>query len=98
VVLVLILDGQVITGSWISFTVTVKEQAVVFPDTSVARQTTVLIPLGNGDPLANPDILLKVTLPLLQLSLAVTEYVATAVQRFASVFLTIGAGQLIVGS
>jgi len=46
---VVMFAGQVITGGWVSFTVTVKLQAVrlVFPLASVAVQVTVVAPLGK---------------------------------------------------
>jgi hypothetical protein len=47
--------GQVITGAWISFTVTVKLQVDVLPATSVACHTLVVVPTGNTLPLGSPD-------------------------------------------
>src|ERR1043165_2613031 len=39
-----IFAGQVITGGWVSFTVTVNEQVAVFPLTSFAVTVTVVVP------------------------------------------------------
>ena len=41
------LAGHVMTGGCVSFTVTVKEQLAVKPETSVAVQVTVVVPTGN---------------------------------------------------
>lgn len=49
-----ILGGQLILGNWASFTVTVKEQVLELLTISKARHTTVLLPVGNTDPLAKP--------------------------------------------
>lgn len=43
-----ILGGQLMVGAWTSLIVTLKEQVVLSPAASVARQITVVIPLGKG--------------------------------------------------
>lgn len=48
---VVILDGQVITGTCASVTVTVKEQVVELPKPSVTRKVFVVTPGGNTAPL-----------------------------------------------
>lgn len=55
------LAGQVIEGAWVSFTVTVNEQVVVFGvvAASLTEQVTVVMPLGN----TVPDAGLQVTAP-----------------------------------
>jgi len=40
----------VISGTWVSLTITVNEQVDVFIDASVTEQFTVVVPLGNVDP------------------------------------------------
>jgi hypothetical protein len=42
--------GQVITGGWVSVTVTVKLQLVELPAASVTEQLTVVVPFGNDEP------------------------------------------------
>jgi hypothetical protein len=61
--------GQVTKGFSLSVTVTVKEQVVLLAELSMARQITVLVPVGNIEPLARP--LNRLRLPPVQLS----EYV-----------------------
>jgi len=58
--------GQVIEGSSESVTVTVNEQSAVFPEASVARYVTVLVPTGKVEPLESPAI--RVTEAIEQLS------------------------------
>ena len=53
---VVILDGQVIAGASVSFTVTVNEHAVLFPDASVTTNVLVVTPNGNVDPDGNPTV------------------------------------------
>ena len=65
--LVTILGGQLIAGSSVSLTVTVKVQALVLLLASVAVQVTVVTPLLKLVPLAG----LQMTLALGQLSLKV---------------------------
>ena len=47
---------QVITGAWLSFTVTVNEQVAVLPEASVTRKLFVVVPIGNVDPEARPAV------------------------------------------
>jgi hypothetical protein len=61
-------DGQVITGGWLSLTMISKVQLAVFPSASVAVQRTVLVPLSKVEPLDG----VQVTVTPGQLSLAVT--------------------------
>ena len=66
----LIFAGHVITGGWVSFTVTVNEQLDEFPAASLTPQVTVVVPLGKVD----PDAGLQVGLPTPgQLSLTAGE-------------------------
>jgi hypothetical protein len=44
------LAGQVTTGGWLSFTVTVNMQLPVRLEESVTVQVTVVIPFGNTEP------------------------------------------------
>ena len=48
--------GQTIVGASVSATVTVKEQALVLPTTSVAVQVTVVVPLVNVVPLVGVQL------------------------------------------
>ena len=52
-----ILGGQVSTGACVSFTVMVKLQVAKFPAASSAQQVTVVVPLGNVEPLGGLQIL-----------------------------------------
>src|SRR5438876_165502 len=61
--------GQVIAGTWVSWTVTVKVQVLVLPLLSLAVLVTVVTPTAKAEPLAGTLVRL-VTLP--QASLAVT--------------------------
>jgi hypothetical protein len=88
--------GQVITGGWVSLTVTVKVQLAVLPEASLTVQVTVVTPFGKLE----PDAGLHNGVPTFgQLSVAVAlAYVTTAVQRFASVLAVLFAGQAITGA
>ena len=77
-----IFDGQVMTGAWLSATVTVNEQVLVLPYISVAELVTVVVPVANVLPEAGFDT----TVDTPQLSVAVTLNVTTALQFPASVF------------
>jgi hypothetical protein len=48
--IVLIFDGQVITGDELSTMITLNEQVVTFPDTSVAVYVTGVVPIGKVEP------------------------------------------------
>ena len=61
-------DGQVIAGLSVSLTVTVKVQVAVFPESSVAVEVTVVVPLGK----AAPEGGLLATVGVPQLSVAPT--------------------------
>jgi hypothetical protein len=87
------LDEQLITGTWLSTTVTVNEQVAVFPLPSVAVPVTVVFPNANVLPEAGEET----TAGLPQLSVAVVLKVATAVQFPDADMLTF-AGQLITGT
>jgi hypothetical protein len=54
--LTVMLEGQVIVGSSVSFTVTVKEQLAVFPLASVTSNVFVVVPTGNALPLGKPPV------------------------------------------
>ena len=51
-----IFDGQVIAGAWLSLTVTVKLQVLVFPVASVTLKVLVVVPTGKVALLANPAV------------------------------------------
>jgi hypothetical protein len=83
--------GQVTTGGWVSLTVTLNEQLVVFSEASVAVQVTVCVPVEN----LLPDCGEQVTVTIEHWSLPVGVPNATAAEHwFASAFLTISAGQV----
>ena len=48
--------GQVIVGSCVSLTVTVKAQVAVLPAPSVTLKVFVVTPTGNEAPEAEPDV------------------------------------------
>jgi hypothetical protein len=56
----LMFAGQVIVGSWVSLTVTVKPQVAVLPLASVTLKTFVVVPIGNADPLGSPAVCIVV--------------------------------------
>ena len=62
---------HVITGAWLSFTVTVNEQVAVFPLASVTRKLFVVVPIGKIEPEERPAV--WVTICPGQLSEDVTE-------------------------
>lgn len=86
--------GQVRTGLVRSCTVTVEEQAAVFPPTSVTEKEIAEVPLGNVDPLVRPPVCIKVP-P--QLSEKEAENDTTAVQTPGAVGTVTAAGQVILG-
>ena len=51
-----IFAGQVIVGSCVSFTVTVKAQVAVLLAPSVTMNVLVVTPTGNDAPEANPEV------------------------------------------
>ena len=55
-VLILRAVGQLMTGTSLSVTVTVNEQAEVFPAASVAVKTILFEPRGKVEPLAKPAV------------------------------------------
>ncbi len=84
------LAGQLITGGWLSTTVTVKVQVEVLPLASVAVLVTTVTPIGKVLPLAGT--LTKFVTA--QLSVAVTLQVTLLrLHRPASAANTIFAGQ-----
>jgi hypothetical protein len=89
-----ILEGQVIEGGWVSFTVTVKEQPLVLPELSIATQFTSVTPLAKVEPEGG----VHTTVTPGQLSVAVAANVTfEAVHSPRSVERTILAGQTIDG-
>ena len=54
------LAGQVTVGGWLSLTVTVKVQSSeLFPLASVARQVTVVVPVGKVEPLGGVQVVVE---------------------------------------
>src|SRR5438132_14277186 len=88
------LAGQVIVGASLSLTVTVKEQVAVLPLVSVAVQVTVVVPWAKVEPLAG----LQVGGAPGKVTEAVAAKVTTALELPASLFVTMFAGQVIVGA
>jgi hypothetical protein len=85
--------GQVITGSSLSVTVTVKLQRLVLPLASVATQVTVVVPIAKRVPKAGEHT--SVGPP--QLSETTGENDTCASHRPAAVFVEILAGHVITG-
>ena len=85
--------GQVITGGWVSFTMTVKEQVLLLPLLSRAVLVTMVLPSGKAKPLAG----LLETLVTAQLSVAVTLNVTMLVHAPGAVFPVRFAGQVMAG-
>jgi hypothetical protein len=54
------LAGQVIVGGWLSVTVTVKEQEVVWLLAAVTTKVLVVTPTGNAAPEAKPAVCIVV--------------------------------------
>ena len=66
---VTMLVGQFAVGDWVSLTMTLNEQLLVLPLSSVAVQVTLFVPTPNVEPLAG----VQPTTTLVQLSLALAE-------------------------
>ena len=49
-------DGHVMAGASVSFTVTVNEHAVLFPEASVTTKVLVVTPRGKFEPDAKPAV------------------------------------------
>src|SRR5881409_959808 len=88
------LPGHVITGSSVSFTVTVKLQVALFPWPSLALQVTVVGPRAKLLPLAG----VQVTVAVPQLSVAVAAKVTLLVQVPAEALTLMLAGQVTTGA
>jgi hypothetical protein len=84
--------GQVATGGWVSFTVTVKLHDAALPAASVAVQLTAVVPSGNAEPLAGTQAAVAP-----QLSVTVGVNATTAEHWFGSLPVVMFAGQLIEG-
>ena len=89
VTLVVISTGQVMVGAWWSTTITNCVQVALLPQTSVAVQTTALVPFEN-----TPGALLITVTLVEQLSVAVALPSTTplTVQASASVLVVTVAG------
>src|SRR6185369_5365158 len=87
---------QTISGGWSSMTVTVNEQLLVLPASSVTTEVTVVVPTGKLEPLAGVETTVGVAS---QSSVAVTVKITLLLPHWPlSAFTTIGAGQLIAGA
>jgi len=84
--------GQLATGGWVSFTVTVKLHDAVLPAPSIAVQVTVVLPREKVEPLAGTQAMVAP-----QLSVAVDVNVTTAEHWFGSLAWVKFAGQAIEG-
>src|SRR5947207_3997775 len=85
--------GQVITGGYVSFTMTMKVNVLLLPPLSRAVLVTVVTPTGKAKPLGG----LLVRLVTAQLSLALTVKVTLLVQTPSAAVTVKFAGQLIAG-
>src|SRR4051812_37091224 len=92
-VFTVILEGTLRTGSSLSFTVTLNEHVLIFPEASVAVTFTIVVPIANTDPEAA-----EVVTVAEQLSVAVALKVTTAPHEPGSEFTVMSAGQLITGA
>ena len=92
-VLTVMLPGHVITGSSVSFTVTVKLLVALLPWPSLALQLTVVGPRAKLLPLAG----VQVTVAVPQLSVAVTAKVTLLAQELPEVLTLMLAGQVMTG-
>ena len=90
----MILAGQVITGTCVSFTVTVNWQVLILPDASVAVTVTVVVPTGKK----LPDAGTLVTTTPGQLSVAVGVKLTLAPHWPAVLGTIIFAGQVTTGN
>src|SRR6185436_15675106 len=88
-----ILAGQVISGGWVSRTVTVKVHRLLLPLLSRAVLVTVVVPIGKAKPLGGT----LTKLVTAQLSVAVRLKVTLLVHCPGAAFTVILAGQLING-
>jgi len=95
--LTVMFEGQLIVGSSVSLTVTVKLHVAVLPLASVTLNVLVVAPIGNTDPLARPDVCTVLALGQLSLPEGVV-YVTVAPHTPASLLTVTLEGQLIVGS
>jgi hypothetical protein len=97
VLAVVILAGQVMVGDWLSTTVTVKLQEILFPAASVTSNVLVVVPIGKVAPETKPAICVVVAPK--QLSVPTGVVYVTAAPQVPIVLLTeILAGQVIVGA
>jgi hypothetical protein len=88
-----ILTGQVISGGWVSRTVTVKVHRLLLPLLSRAVLVTVVVPIGKAKPLGGT----LTKLVTAQLSVAVTLKVTLLEHSPGAAFTVILAGQVIRG-
>ena len=87
------LPGQIGTGGSLSLTMTWKLQLALFPEVSVAVQSTVVLPLGKIDPEAGE----QTTVELPWVSVAVTINETTFEHKPGNVLVRISDGQWITG-
>src|SRR6266404_803640 len=92
--LTMMLAGQVITGAWMSRTITRCWQAVLLPLPSVAVQVTRLVPTGN----CAGALLVTVTAPQLSLAVGLPRATPVAKQAPALARTVTSAGHVIAGS
>lgn len=85
---VVISDGQLMTGAWLSITITLNEHVATFPEPSVAVYVTTLVPFGKIAPGAT--LLVKVNV---QLSVAVGGIQLTDFVHVPESVTVISAGQ-----
>src|SRR5260221_7583559 len=85
--------GHVITGTSMSFTMTLKLQLAVFPAASVAVQVTVFVPVPKLEPLVGT----QATVTPGQLSVAVAAKFTTGPHWPGTVLVVMFAGQVRMG-
>src|SRR5437867_4667154 len=89
----MMLAGQVITGPWMSRTITRCWQVALLPLPSVAVQVTRLVPTGN----CGGALLVTVTVPQLSLAVGLPNATPVAKQVPEFTFTVTSVGQVIVG-
>jgi hypothetical protein len=94
-VFTLTVGGQVIVGSCVSTTVTVKVQLASLPAASVAVAVTVVVPTGKVEPEGGEDT----TVTAVQLSVALTVNITLLAEHWpGAAFTVIFDGHWITGS
>jgi hypothetical protein len=96
---IIMLAGQVISGAWLSFTITVKLHVVVLPLASVTVYVTTVVPTGYVPEASLVPVKSFITVAIAQLSFVVgIAIVKFAEENPASATVVMLLGQVIVGT